>query len=116
MSTWQGSRQRSEGSAITPVTASPQTVYRRLKRRLGRTLRRLHRKRPLVQVRHIPTHPGSPECHCRQTVPTQTVDSDRMVSPSGDFRPHLPEVAHTICSRPGSITNFPDLCLQFRIG
>ena len=38
-----------------------------------------------------PTHPGSPECHCRQTVPTQTGDSDRMVSPSGDF--------HLLCRR-----------------
>ena len=161
-----GSQQGSEGSAVTPVTTRPQTVYRRLKRRLGRTLRRLHRKRPLVQVRRrlahkfartqggpfglktvraillepdclsvhgqhdsglvhqqgrgyeirlslcppletpslvqpkgdcatSPTHPGSPECHCRQTVPTQTGDSDRMVSHSGDIRSHLPEVVYT---------------------
>ena len=41
------------------------------------------------------THPGSPECHWRQTVPTETGDSNRMVSPSGDFRPSLPEVAQT---------------------
>ena len=164
-----GSRQGSEGSTFTPITTRPSTVYRRFKRRLGCTLRRLHRKRPLVQVRrrlahkfartqggpfglktvraivlepdHLsvhgqhdsgflhqqgrwyeirlslcppletsslvqpegdcvtsPTHSGSPECHCRQTVPTQTGDSDRMVSPLGDFRPSLPEVAHT-CSR-----------------
>ena len=56
-----------------------------------------------------PTHSGSPECHCRQTVPTQTGDSDRMVSPSGDFRPSLPEVAHTssrfICNKVQSQTS-----------
>ena len=175
-----GSRQGAEGSTLTPITARPSTVYRRLKQRLGRTLRRLHRKRPLVQVRrrlahkfartqggpfdlktvraivlepdHLsvhgqhdsgfvhqqgrgyeirlslcppletpslvqpegdcvtsPTHPGSSECHCRQTVPTQTGDSDRMVSPSGDFRPSLPEVAHTssrfICNQVQSQTS-----------
>ena len=174
------SRQGAEGSTLTPITARPSTVYRRLKRRLGRTLRRLHCKRPLVQVRrrlahkfartqggpfglktvraivlepdHLsvhgqhdsgfvhqqgggyeirlslcppletpslvqpqgdcvtsPTHPGSPECQCRQTVPTQTGDSDRMVSRSGDFRPPLPEVAHTssqfICNQVQSQTS-----------
>ena len=56
-----------------------------------------------------PTHPGSPECHCRQTVPTQTGDSDRMVSPSGDFRPPLPDVAHSgsrfICNQVQSQTS-----------
>ena len=50
-----GSRQGSEGSAFTPVTTRPQTVYRRLKRRLGCTLR-LQRKRPLVQVRRRLAH------------------------------------------------------------
>ena len=43
-------RQSSDGSTFTPITARPPTVYRRLKRRLGRTLTRLHRKRPMVQV------------------------------------------------------------------
>ena len=175
-----GSRQGADGSTLTPITARPSTVYRRLKQSLGRTLRRSHRKRPLVQVRrrlahkfartqggpfgletvraivlepdHLSvhgqhdsgfvhqqgggyeirlslcppletpslvqpegdcvtsqTHPGSPECHCRQTVPTQTGDSDRMVSPSGDFRPPLPEVAHTsgrfICNQVQSQTS-----------
>ena len=43
-----GPRQGSKGSTFTPVTARPPAVYRRLKRRLWRTLRRLHSKRPLV--------------------------------------------------------------------
>ena len=55
------------------------------------------------------THSGSPECHCRQTVPTQTGDPDGMVSTSGDFRPSLPEVAHTssrfICNQVQSQTS-----------
>ena len=34
----------------------PPTVYRSLKRRLGRTLRRLHCKRPLVQTRRRLAH------------------------------------------------------------
>ena len=37
----------------------------------------------------------SPKCHCRQTVKTQTGDSDGVVSAAGGFRPTLPEVAHT---------------------
>ena len=43
-------------STFTPITARPPTVYRRIKRRLGRTLRRLHGKRPLVKVRKRLTH------------------------------------------------------------
>ena len=46
-----GPRQSSERSTITPITACPPAVYRCLKRRLGRTLTRLHCKRPLDQVR-----------------------------------------------------------------
>ena len=38
---------------------------------------------------------GSPECHCRQTVPAQTGNSDGMVSPSGSFQPPLQEMAQT---------------------
>ena len=48
------------------------------------------------------THSGSPKSHCRQTVQTQTGDSNRVVSPTGGFRPTLPEVAHT---RSGLIRN-----------
>ena len=51
-----GPRQRSERSTVTPIATRPPAVYRRLKRRLGRTLRRLHCKRPLVQVRRRLAH------------------------------------------------------------
>ena len=55
------------------------------------------------------THSGSPKCHCRQTVQTQTGDSDRVVSPSGDFQPPLPAVAQTgsglICNQIQSQTS-----------
>ena len=159
-------QQGSERSTFTPLMTRPPTVYRRLKRRLGRILRRLHCKRPLVQTRRRlahkfartqssfvgpktvrafvlepdhpslhrqhnsgflhqqgggyeirlslyppletpvmvqpetncvtgQTHSGPPECHCRQTVQTQTGDSDRVVSPSRGFRPTLPETAQT---------------------
>ena len=45
-----------EGSTSTPITARPSALYRHLKRRLGRTLRGLHGKRPLVQVRRRIAH------------------------------------------------------------
>ena len=38
-------------SAFTPTSTRSSAVYRRLKRRLGCSLRRLHSKRPLVQTR-----------------------------------------------------------------
>ena len=38
-------------STFTPTSARSSAVYRRLKRRLGCSLRRLHRKRPLVHTR-----------------------------------------------------------------
>ena len=43
-------------STLTPSSTRPSTVYRRLKRRLGRSLRRLHGKRSLVKVRKRLTH------------------------------------------------------------
>ena len=43
-------------STLTPSSARPSTVYRRLKRRLGRSLRRLHGKRSLVRVRKRLAH------------------------------------------------------------
>ena len=161
-----GPKQCSKRSTVTPITSRPPTVYRCLKQMPGRTLRRLHCKRPLVQTRrHLAhklsraqsgfgghetvlafvlgsdhpglhrqhnrgflhqqggryeimlslcppletpvvvqpetntvmgqTHSGSLKCYCGQTVQTQTGDSDGVVSPAGDFRPTLPEVAHT---------------------
>ena len=54
-------------------------------------------------------HSGSPKCHCRQAVRTQTGDSDGVVSPSRGFRPTLPEVAQTgsrpICNQIQSQTS-----------
>ena len=43
-------------SAFTPTSARSSAVYRRLKRRLGCSLRRLHRKRPLVHTRKHLAH------------------------------------------------------------
>ena len=45
-----------ERSAITPSSACSSTVYRHLKRRLGRTLRGLHCKRHLVVHRKSPSY------------------------------------------------------------
>ena len=44
-------RQCPKRSTSTPIATRSSTVYRRLKRRLGRSLRRLHSKRPLVHAR-----------------------------------------------------------------
>ena len=44
-------RQCPKRSTLTPITTRSSTVYRRLKRRLGCSLRRLHSKRPLVHAR-----------------------------------------------------------------
>ena len=41
---------------LLPITTRPPTVYRCIKRRLGRALRRLHGKRSLVKVRKRLTH------------------------------------------------------------
>ena len=161
-----GPRQGSEGPASTPIATCPPTLYRRLKRRLGCSLRRLHCKRPLVQgrrqtahkrprteggpvgpksVRAIVLEPDhsslygqynggrvhqqgrgyeirlslcspleapsvvqpkanslksqtysrSPERHCRQTVQTQTGDSDGVVSPTAGLQPSVQEMART---------------------
>ena len=38
---------------------------------------------------------GQVECDSRQAIPSQPSYPDRMVSPQGDLRPDLPEVAHT---------------------
>ena len=43
-------------STLTPSSTRPSTVYRRLKRRLGRSLKRLHGKRSLVRVRRRLAH------------------------------------------------------------
>ena len=51
-----GRSQCSERSTPAPSSACHSTVYRRLKRRLGRTLRRLHCKRRLVSFGKSPSH------------------------------------------------------------
>ena len=45
-----------QGSTFTPSSARSAIVYRRLKRRQGRTLRGLHCKRRVVRTRKPPTH------------------------------------------------------------
>ena len=47
---------RSPGSVLTPPSTHPTDIYRCLKRRLGRTLRRLHSKRHLVKAKKSPSH------------------------------------------------------------
>ena len=48
--------QCTHGSALAPPATRPTDVYRRLKRRLGRTLRGIHSKRRLVGTRKPPPH------------------------------------------------------------
>ena len=50
------SKQGPKRSAFTPTSTRSSAVYRRLKRRLGCSLRRLHRKRPLVHTRKHLAH------------------------------------------------------------
>ena len=51
-----GREQCSERSTSAPSSARRSTIYRRLKRRLGRTLRGLHCKRRLVSFRKSPSY------------------------------------------------------------
>ena len=51
-----GRKQCSERATSAPSSARRSTIYRRLKRRLGRTLRRLHCKRRLVPSRRSPSY------------------------------------------------------------
>ena len=51
-----GRKQCAERSTPAPSSTRCSTVYRRLKRRLGRTLRGLHCKRRLVSFRKSPSH------------------------------------------------------------
>ena len=58
------------------------------------------------------THSGSPKCHCRQTVQTQTGDSNTVVSPPGGFLiiyagDGTPR--KWTCLQTGSITSSPGL-------
>ena len=74
-----GPSQCTERSTPAPSSACRSTVYRRLKRRLGRTLRRLHCKRRLVFFGKSPSHKfsrtkGSPSGPA--TVRTSLQESD----------------------------------------
>ena len=51
-----GRSQCTEGSTPAPSSARRSAIYRRLKRRLGRTLRGLHCKRRLVSFGRSPSH------------------------------------------------------------
>ena len=48
--------QCTQGAAFAPPATRPTDIYRRLKRRLGRTLRGIHSKRRLVGTRKSPPH------------------------------------------------------------
>ena len=51
-----GRGQYSQGSALAPPSTRSADIYRRLKRRLGRTLRGVHGKRHLVRTRKLSPH------------------------------------------------------------
>ena len=88
-----GPRQCPKRSTATPVTTRSSAVYRRLKRRLGCSLRRLHSKRPLVHTRKRLAYklagtqgrPASPK-----TVRTIVLEPDH----SGVFRQHNSGLLH----------------------
>ena len=88
-----GPRQCPKRSTATPVTTRSSAVYRRLKRRLGCSLRRLHSKRPLVHTRKRLAYklagtqgrPASPK-----TVRAIVLEPDH----SGVFRQHNSGLLH----------------------
>ena len=51
-----GREQCAQGATFAPPSARPTDIYRRLKRRLGRTLRGIHSKRRLVGARKSPLY------------------------------------------------------------
>ena len=51
-----GGEQCAQGATFAPPSARPTDIYRRLKRRLGRTLRGIHSKRRLVGARKSPPY------------------------------------------------------------
>ena len=51
-----GQEQCTKGETLAPPSARPTNIYRRLKRRLGRTLRGIHSKRRLVRIRKSPPY------------------------------------------------------------
>ena len=80
-------------SAFTPTSARSSAVYRRLKRRLGCSLRRLHSKRPLVHTRKRLAYKlaGTPGCLTSpKTVRAIVFEPDH----SGVFRQHNSGLLH----------------------
>ena len=51
-----GQEQCTKGTTLAPPSTRPTDIYRRLKRRLGRTLRGIHSKRRLVRIRKSPPY------------------------------------------------------------
>ena len=51
-----GQEQCTTGATLAPPSARPTNIYRRLKRRLGRTLRGIHSKRRSVGIRKSPPY------------------------------------------------------------
>ena len=86
-------RQRPERSTSTPIATRSSTVYRRLKRRLGCSLRRLHSKRPLVHARRRLAYKlaGTQGCVTSpKTVRAVVLEPDH----SGVFRQHNSGLLH----------------------
>ena len=88
-----GPRQCPQRSTATPVTTRSSTVYRRLKRRLGCSLRRLHSKRPLVHTRKCLAYKFAGtqvRVTSPKTVPAVVLEPDH----SGVFRQHDSGILH----------------------
>ena len=80
-------------STSSPITTRPSTVYRRLKRRLGCSLRRLHSKRPLVRTRKRPSYKLA-RAQGRFTNPKTVRASVLQTDHSGLFRQHDSSLLH----------------------
>ena len=119
-----GGRQCAPGSTITPTKTCCVFVYRRIKRRLGRSLKRLHHKGNLVpfgkQATHklpgtkgglsvenpdlvyqqagysqTPTYSRPAECGRRQAIQDRPDNSNRVVPPSRGLPGNMQQVAPT---------------------
>ena len=78
---------------------------------LWRLLPSCNHRQIVLRARHIPGRLNV----SGQIVQTQTSDPDRVVPPTG-LRPLVCKVAHSSGrSYPGTVTNFPSLCLHYRI-
>ena len=90
---WLSPKKCPKRSAFTPTSARSSAVYRRLKRRLGCSLRRLHSKRPLVHTRKRLSYKlaGTQGClTSSKTVRAIVLEPDH----SGVFRQHNSGLVH----------------------